>query len=154
MKLYRPLAVAVIAATAGLGLTGCFGNPLESLAQDGVEQLVEQSTGSDVDIDTDGTGASLPDTFPSEVPVVDGSIISSLAVEDTWTITVAVDSLDAAKAGYAELLAAGFTEIATLDLGEGNAINSTENDAYVVTYSWLNDGDNGITVNYGVSVKK
>jgi hypothetical protein len=154
MKLYRPLAATALAATLGLGLTGCFGNPLESLAQNGIEQAVEQATGSDVSIDTDGTGASLPDSFPDSVPMIDGRIVSSMSAGDTWSVTVSVDSADAAKDGYDDLLAAGFTETSALDLGDDNVLNTTENDEYVVSYSWLSDGDNGWTVTYGVALKQ
>jgi hypothetical protein len=154
MKLYRPLAVTVIAATAAFGLTGCFGNPLESLAQNGIEQAVEQATGSDVNIDTDGTGASMPSNFPDSIPVVDGRIISSMSAGDTWSVTIAVDSVESAKAGYADLLGAGFTEVSAVDLGEGNVLNATESDEYAVSYSWLSDGEGGVSVTYGVGVKQ
>ena len=77
--------VSVLAAF-GIGVSGC-----SSIAEQAVEEIVEESTGIEVDEDGEqvtitgedgetleiGGGTTLPDDFPSDVPVYDGEIVSS-----------------------------------------------------------------------------
>jgi|GEM_PF-1706122 len=114
----RSAAIA-IAVTATLTLSGCFANPLDQItdkigseiAEGGAEKLIEGMTGGELDIEA----GSLPKDFPSEVPVVDGEIISSvgMTLEEgrTWSVTLKVDdSLAAMATAREQLVSAGFEE--------------------------------------------
>jgi hypothetical protein len=131
-------AAAALSLTTSLALTGCFGNPLDQLtdkiaegsAQQGAEKLIEGMTGGDLDIDL---GGELPDDFPSEVPLIDGKVITSTAmtIDDgrSWMVNLSVkDGKAAAEEARAALTSAGFEETVWSDLGEmksGNFSNGT-----------------------------
>lgn len=117
-SLARSVAI-VIAVTAAFTLSGCFANPLDQLtdrigseiAEGGAEKLVEGMTGGEFDMET----GSLPKDFPSEVPVVDGKIVSSVGMKvdsgKTWSVTISVDdSLAAMATAREQLTSAGFEE--------------------------------------------
>jgi len=140
----------VIAAGLTVSLSGCFGNPLENLAndlvEDGVENVIEGSTGVDVDVDGDGTGVSLPDSWPAEIPVPDGKILLSLAVGGSFNVTVDVGSPDAAEAGYQQFIAEGYEVFSEISLGEGSYAYGLQNDDWSVQYGWAEDGSDATTV--------
>lgn len=127
-------AVAALSVGLALTLSGCFANPLEQLTGDliegGVEQIIEDQTG--VDVDVNGDGASLPDGFPSEIPVPDGKIGFSAGADGTYTVAFEVADAAAIDATIAELIASGFTQTAEFDLGDGAGTSSFENGDYVV----------------------
>lgn len=150
MRITTPAAL-LTAGLLTLTLAGCFGNPLEQLAESGVEELVEGTTGVDVDVDGDGT-ASIPDGFPSDVPLPPGSPVASLAVDNVFQLTYAVDGAAVAENLVAELIADGYTEVAKSDLGELKTW-IYENDRYNVTVSLLTDGETTQLVE-SVSIKE
>ena len=98
-------AVGALALAVTLGLTGCFGNPLEqltdNLVEGGIENLIEDQTGLDIDVDGGG-GASLPSSWPSDRLRSDlegsgyalsqeadyGGLLNYLYENDTNTVTV------------------------------------------------------------------
>lgn len=138
MRITAPAAL-LTAVLLTLTLTGCFANPLEELAENGVEDLVEGATGVDVDVDGDGT-ASIPDGFPSDVPLPPGSPVASLQIDNVFQLTYTVDGAAVAENLVAELVADGYTEVAKSDLGELKTW-IYENDRYNVTVSLLTDGE-------------
>jgi len=112
-------AVVAIAMAAAFTLSGCFANPIDQItdrigseiAEGGTEKLVEGMTGGELDFEA----GSLPKDFPSEVPMVDGDIMSSvgMTLEDgrTWSVTLKVDdSLAAMATAREQLVSAGFEE--------------------------------------------
>jgi len=150
---------APVAAIVGLGLavslSGCFANPLEQITEGivegGVEQIIEDQTGVDVDID--GSGASLPDGWPAEVPVPAGTIQASAAADGTFFVTMQTASAADAEAGYQDLLANGFTETSTLDLGNDSKTFSAENETLTVVYLWGANEDGTAVVQITVTPK-
>lgn len=144
-----------LAAAGGLAialaLTGC-ANPIEQLVQGGVESVIEQQTGSDIDVSGDGN-ASVPDDFPSSIPILDGDVFFSQSIEGNWMLDMYVDSEDEALSGYQQLLDAGFAEIAQLDLGELKS-NVVDNDQFSVSYVYGQlDDENRMMVKYTVTTK-
>jgi hypothetical protein len=127
-------AITVLSVGLALTLSGCFANPLEQLTErlveGGVEQIIEDKTG--VDIDIDGTGASLPDGWPGEVPTVDGDVAFSAAIDDTFAAALVVRDAAAAENAYSLLTNAGFTEISSIELGEGASSKAYESGMYTV----------------------
>ncbi|WP_395640212.1 hypothetical protein [Pseudolysinimonas sp.] len=138
MRLTTPAAL-LTAGLLTLTLAGCFANPLEELTESGIEGIVEEATGVDVDVDSDGS-ASIPDGFPADVPIPPGLPVTSLAVDNIFQLTYAIDDAAVAEAVVAELVAGGYTEIATSDLGELKTW-IYENDRYNVALSLLTDGE-------------
>ncbi len=145
-------AIAALSVGLALTLSGCFANPLEQLTnglvEGGVEQIIEDQTGVDVDID--GTGASLPDNWPADVPTVPGDVLFSASSEGTFNAAITVPNAAAVEEAYTLLLDAGFTEIAALDLGEGASSRAYENGSYTVgVVTGVNDDGTAI-VQYSI----
>lgn len=91
----KKIATATVTATIALGLTltGC-ANPIESLIQGGVnkaaEGFLEQATGGEFKLG----GTDLPDGFPSEVPLPNGTLAQSLTIDGTYTLAFEVDETE------------------------------------------------------------
>ncbi len=123
-------AVAVVAAgVASLGLAAC-GNVAERVAEEATERAIEADTGGDVDVNLDEDGSfsmksedgsmvmsadgELADGFPSEVPLVDGTVQASWSTTspegESWWVTLEVGDAEAAYAdARSGLEGAGFT---------------------------------------------
>lgn len=146
-------AVAVIGLGLALTLSGCFANPLdqltEGIVEGGVEQIIEDQTGVDVDID--GTGASLPADWPADVPTVAGEVMFSAAADGTFTAAITVANAGAAEQAFAEMLSAGYTEVSTLDLGNGGVTRIYENGTWNVGVIAAQNDDGTALVQYTVT---
>ncbi len=148
---------APVATVIGLGLvlslTGCFANPLdqitEGIVEGGVEQIIEDQTG--VDVDVDGTGASLPDGWPTEIPVPAGNIVASAAVDGTFFVTLETGSFADAEAGYQNIVANGFTESSSFDLGNNSKSFTADNGTLSIAYLLAENEDGTATVQMTVT---
>jgi len=145
-------AVAVKRVTASLAillallatpaLTGC----------SSIEQMVEQATGGDVDL----PGNTVPDDFPSEVPLAEGEVVMGAAIGNAdgkaWNVTIKVPGLDVVDTIKAELEAAGFvaTPAGNTSTGESATI-VYGNDAYGVVVVVTKDTNDGFLANYTVT---
>lgn len=112
----RDLTIIATSGLLAVSLTGCFGNPVEKI----VEDIVEQQTGVEVDVDTDGTGGttvSLPEGWPG-LPTPNGHLASTMSLDGTYALTYVVSSTDELENLIQQLLAQGFTETARADYGE------------------------------------
>jgi hypothetical protein len=136
----RTVAPLALAAALAVTLTGCFGNPLEGLAESAIENIIEDQTGVDIDVDGSGNGVSLPDAWPSDVPVPEGAILSAIAIDETFQIAILVADDAAAQAGLDALLASGFESESTADYGTLK-INSVGDADRFISYSWTLDED-------------
>lgn len=141
-----PLAI-LIALAVTPALSGCFGNP--------VEQIIEGATGGDVDLG----GKSVPDGFPSEVPLAQGEVLfgASLGNDEghVWNVTIKVADAAAIDQIVAQLESAGFSTAAE-GFGGSTADGGTaivENDRYGVLVVVSKDGENGFVANYTVTEK-
>lgn len=140
-----PLAVAMALVTTPL-LAGCFGNPIEN--------IIEQATGGEVDL----PGAGVPESFPSEVPLIDGEVVFGLGVGDEngkiYTVAVKVSSLDAINEIMSQLDAAGFTSPMDFNPSEGGGGTAIyENDTYGILVTVSEDGEHGFLATYVVTPK-
>ena len=100
----RIVAAALMLGVGAIALTGCV-NPVEQLINNTVEDAIEGATG--VDIDT-GDGASVPEGFPSDIPLPSGSPLVALAVDGGYTVTYTLPSV-ADGEGIIEQLKARYT---------------------------------------------
>jgi len=145
-------AIAALSIGLALTLSGCFANPLdqltEGLVEGGVEQIIEDQTGVGVDID--GTGASLPDSWPAEVPTVEGQVILAAAADGTFSAAITVSNIAAAQEAFTLLTDGGFTESSSFELGDGVSSKTFDNATYSVTViTGLNDDGTAI-VQYAI----
>jgi hypothetical protein len=139
------IALGVLAAPA---LTGCIGNPVESI----VEGAVEQAGGGEVDLNSDG---GLPDGFPSEIPLYDGEVVGGLGAGTAdgggWTVIIAVDDLEASFTSIDDqLVAAGF-ESSFSGFTEGTGSGMYSNGTYSVLLAVADDGSGQKTATYVVT---
>mgnify|MGYP000016119861 CR=1 FL=1 len=143
-RVTAPIAI-VIALAMAPALSGCFGNPIES--------IIEGATGGQVDLG----GTAIPDGFPtSEVPIASGEIIFAGAFggadAQVFNVTVRVPNAQAIDGIQAELEAAGFES-------QGAFSGSTEEGGTFIgtTAAWgvlvvvAKDSENGFVASYTVT---
>lgn len=154
--LVRRLGGLLLAGGVVVGLTAC-ANPLESavegLIEGGVENAVEGATGVDVDVDSgSGSGASLPADWPSDVPIAEGRIVSALAIDGIYSVSIETTDAAAAEAGLQALLDAGFTTIAEQDYGVElrSWVMEREADGFTMSFS-TSESDGVVLAQYGLS---
>lgn len=151
-------AAIAIAMTAAFTLSGCFANPLDQItdkigseiAQGGAEKLVEGLTGGDIDVTT----GKLPADFPAEVPVIEGTIVTStklgIAEGASWQVTISVSDVPAAMQQAREkLLGAGFEETVWTE-SESIPMGIFSNDTYGIILGGIDDGGDEPIVSYQV----
>ncbi len=140
---------AALAVLAGLLLLGA-APALAGCAV--IEGIVEQQTGGDLDLG----GNTVPDDFPTEVPLASGDVINGSAAtgadgERVWNVLMNVADPDAPTSIAAQLEGAGF---ATADgvggVGEQGGTLTYTNGALVVNVL-LAKVDAGWTANYTVA---
>ncbi|MDZ8202571.1 hypothetical protein RZO50_13710 [Microbacterium sp. SSW1-59] len=137
--------VPLTALTAGslLVLSGCFANPLEQLigggAEDAVERIIEEQTGTDIDLDTGG-GADIPDGWP-DLPLPAGDLVAAYAVDGTFSLVYAVEGEAAAESLIGALEGQGFESISSGDVGDLKTV-LLQTSEWTVNVGWgLEDGD-------------
>ncbi|WP_100810908.1 MULTISPECIES: hypothetical protein [unclassified Microbacterium] len=146
----RTIPLVLIAPLVVIGLVGCSLVPSPDNIVEGLVEEAAAQSGEDVDLDVDtsGDGASLPDGWPG-LPVPEGRIVSAIKMGDSYSISIEVTSEDAARAVVDELAASGFDMMGETDYGElkGAMLTSPE---WNVVYGWT-ASDEGIVVSYTVS---
>lgn len=140
---------AAVAALAGVLLLG-LAPALAGCSM--IEGIIEQQTGTDVDLG----GNTVPDDFPSEVPLAAGDIVNGSAVtgadgERVWNILMNVSDPAAPTSIAAQLEGAGFTTAEGVGgvTEQGGTLTYT-NGALVVNVL-LAKVDAGWTANYTVA---
>ena len=147
------LLVGVIILLA-VTLSGC-----KNTAEKTAESIIESSTGGEVEVDIDnesmiinindgslvvGEGVGLPSTFPDDVYVIDGEIISSMTIDNNSTYQVQIDTTESytdAVAMYDEKLQAdGWSIISTLEISDGADIMAEKDDRYTTVSIATSEG--------------
>lgn len=140
----RTAAVAVLGAVLLLGggaLSGCAA----------IEGVIEQQTGGDVDLG----GASVPEDFPTEVPLADGEVVNGSKFtggdgETVWNVLLNVADPAAPDSIAAQLEGAGFTSTGTGEVtGSGGTLTYAKDTLLVNVL--LAKTDSGWTANYTVA---
>ncbi len=145
VKTLKILALVAVAALLVSTATGCC--PLLNRASDEAservaEEIIEGATGGEIDIEEDGgsvtietedgavtieggEGSDLPEGWPSDMPVYDGTITgsSSFSTPEGMSMTVTIETADSADdvGSYyqAELQSEGWTEDFSADSSDG-----------------------------------
>jgi hypothetical protein len=142
-RVRRTALALLVSAVLVPALAGCGGNPIEN--------LIEGATGGNVQLG----GNSVPDGFPSEVPLYDGEVLYGVAVGDdagkAFNVTVRVPDAAAGEQIRSDLEGAGFTLIGgtAADAAGGAAYDGTNWGVVVV----LIQDDKGWVANYTVTPK-
>ena len=152
----RTATVAGLSLATALALSAC-ANPLDSLIENvvggGVENLIEGQLGDDVDINF-GEGASLPASWPAEIPVPDGEILLSGSSEGVSTVSITTTVANVEQT-LLDLQDAGFTITQESDVAGGTSVYILENDAYSVSMGWGGEeGEPTVFLQYAVSPKE
>jgi len=148
----RLLATAALALTVPLALSGCnaISNLIGGGVQNVVEGAVEGATGGDIDLG----GTSVPDDFPSEVPLPSGEVLYGAAIGNdeakVWSVGIKVDSLDSYDDIKAQLVDAGH-EIAFESSSGETAQGAFGKDGLSVLVALADDGENGVVATFTVS---
>lgn len=166
----RRSAVAMVLAAGSWMSAGCG----EDVGQQLGERLVEEQIGDDADVGVDAdsgeiriddgkggslsSGRRLPDSFPDEVALVEGEVLSGTALDDEstrgWAVAVQLDGDLAAvfEDAVALLEERGFDQ--TAEIYAGTASATLSNGAYDVLVAAFDDGSGAVTVGYTVSAKE
>lgn len=140
-----------LALGAAFALSGCFGNPIEGLVKDGIGGVIKEATGADVDLG----GKAIPSDFPSQVPVVDGTVEigGSVTVDGrkVWTVRLKVSDPDIFGTIQTRFIDAGFEETVSTG-GQGGMGMYQGHGLGIVVNVDDNKGDIGVT--YIVTEKK
>ena len=140
----RKAAVVALGSVLLLGLpalTGCAA----------VEGIIEQQTGGDVDLG----GNTVPEDFPSAVPLADGEIVNGSKIsgdggQAVWNVLMNVADPAAPDSIAAQLEGVGFTSATTGEVTEsGGTLTYTKDDLLVNVL--LGKIDSGWTANYTVA---
>jgi hypothetical protein len=156
-----------LAATlAGLGLAvsltlvGCSGSPLSGGGTGGDGQ-----SGSGSDSQTDEGGSSpgdidlgdlqgVPETFPDDVPIVDGDVPIGVDLGTGWSVVVQVDDYAASYAeGSTLLTGAGFTALQESS-DDSTAFGVFDSPDYQVQLTATDSADYGPSLTYVVVSKE
>lgn len=154
MRRTTTTATIGLALAAAVTLSGCIANPLDQLVEDvvsgGVENLIEDQLGEDVDINVPGEdgSASLPDSWPTTVPTPAGDVIFSAAAEGGFQASILVSDQSVVDDLYADLEAAGYELAGEADLGGLVSRNYTGPDFGIVVGSIADEETGEITVQY------
>jgi len=152
------IAVALFVVSLALSLVAC-----QSIAEKATEAAVERATGAKIDnggeqITIQGEDGSeftassdgeLPDGFPSEVPVHDGRIVSSMKADNGFSIAIEADAgiddvLEWHKKEFAD---GGWTVVNEMKIDDGGAIGAEKGDMTVqVTVGVASDDANKSTI--------
>jgi hypothetical protein len=143
----HPLVVAAVALLMVSFLSGCSGNPVES--------LIKQATGGTVDVG----GKSVPADFPAEVPLALGEVVSGArvgtAAHKVWNVSVTVSGANAMSAIVTQFTTAGFTQSATVPhvpgVPAGEATAAFSNGKFGVLVVVAPTGNDGYVANYTVT---
>ncbi|MFC1662977.1 hypothetical protein ACFL04_02285 [Patescibacteria group bacterium] len=136
------IAIVVVVAVLAIGgiLWGVLGR---EAAEENIESSIERATNGAAEVDLDdnsvtfntnagtfqaGENVSLPDDFPSDIHVVDGTITSATSVTEGQSHTVSIQtnkSMDEVKAEYDSKLANdGWSETLSMQLPSGYSIGA------------------------------
>lgn len=140
---------ALVLASASLLLlgAGCIPTP-QSLIQNAVENKINKELGDKANIDLDDNGVTinneedgtsakfgenvkLPENFPKEIPVLDGSKVVGVAVtkaEGSWISMTSDKSVEEAEAWYEDSLTADGWEVTGSYAGGGMSTKMFEKD--------------------------
>lgn len=118
------VALGAVSALVLLGAVSGCANPIESAVQEAAEGVLEESMSggngdSEVDLGISGS-ASLPEGWPSEIPVPNGDPVSAIKTDKGFSVNFRVDLAESERI-VSQFPGSGFTEETVTDMGEMKA---------------------------------
>jgi hypothetical protein len=140
----RTAAAVALAAVLLIGLPALTGCSM-------IEGIIEQQTGGDVDLG----GNTVPEDFPSEVPLAEGEVVNGSKItggggETVWNVLMNVADAAAPDSIAAQLEGAGFTSAGTGEVTDSGGTLTYLKDDLVVNVL-LGKTGSGWTANYTVA---
>jgi len=139
---YRSALAIVTMLVVAFSVVGC-----QQVAEKATEAAIEKSTGVEVDQEgdevtikgEDGTeitassDGQLPDGFPTDIPVYEGQITSSLKADKGWSVTIeAADDVETVFTWYKqELEASGWKIVSEMKVTDGGVLVAEKGDQSV-----------------------
>jgi hypothetical protein len=147
-----PLAIAVAAVLlAGAPLlTGC--SLIGSVVNGAGGGNIPDAPDVPVDVEPDPMFASIPDTFPSEIPLFDGEILQGIDVGTGWSLLFKANDTVADFTTAADLLEADGYEAIARSTDGGQGFGNFNNGVYSINLSASDTADFGPAVAYTVVI--
>lgn len=162
MSRVRSALAVVTLALVALPLAACSEDIGEKIAEKAIENQLGDDAGVDIDADgqnvtvDDGkgnsytSGSQLPDDFPGDVPLIEGTVIAGVSLDEAgrkaWNISIQVDGdADAALEEAKELLEGAGFESTTQVRGAFSG-GQLANDAYDIVLVGYGDPSAGTAV--------
>lgn len=148
--------LAGLGLAASLTLSGCAGIPsLGGTGGDGQSGTSDSDTTDDTDsndIDLDQF-AGVPDTFPSDIPIISGDVPMGIDLGTGWSVIIQVDDTAAAyEEAKGKLLSAGFTAVTDSTTADGS-FGVFDSDKYQLQLTGSDTADYGAALSYVVVLK-
>jgi len=158
MKSTRSLVAVSLAVVMAVGVTPLLAscaNPIQAAIEQGAQKAVKDVTGGNVDLNVNGNGASMPSDWPSDVPVISGTIESSVRLgsgdTQTWSVTITIDDETSAWTKIkSDFEGAGFTTDFESVSSDGS-MGSFSNGSHSAIVSTTKDSSGKSSVTYVVS---
>lgn len=144
-------ALAAIALGASLTLTGCIGNPIDGLVNQGLQEAADGLLGGSAD-------GELPKGFPTEVPIVPGEIQGGFGLNvegaNAWTVVVKVTAgsvEEAAEHIAGQMASAGFETPDMEGSFAGQSVRTYSKAPFAALVTVVGDDSGEVTATYVVS---
>lgn len=156
MRVVRALVVATVVAVVAVSLTGC-GFIAQKASEKVTEKAIEGATGNKVDINKDGVtvegkdggtatigeDVKVPDDFPAEVPVYDGTVKAAFTGDKSWTVSIETadkpqDILDFYQKKLDE---GGFAKVSSMTTGDGGLYSAKKGNRTVQVVATTGSGN-------------
>ena len=143
-KRMRLLLVGAVLLTCGLGLTSCGdGNASQTPStSSGETETVAPEQGAEPTAPTGLDGEPLPDNWPAEFLVPNGTVVLVQSIGDTgYSVLVEGVDSDQAQGLIGDMVSSGLTEISSIaDMGNGEWAAMVGNAEHQASYAYAGGG--------------
>jgi len=169
-KKFKFLSLLLILPIFTLILSGCGKSVSQIVGEKATEKIIENQTGGKANVDINngnvkvdtkegsietGANVKLPADFPSDVYVIEGSMVAAMSDQANKSFTISIEinkSLEEASTIYqTELKKQGWSITGTMNFGESSSVVAEKDNRTVSVY--INKSNDKTTVVLGVATK-